>query len=232
MPMISFNGQLLSPMLICLQEPNGHFGPRVTKEVQALESVHTNLYITCTKSGKMDKSQMRNWVEKCLAPNIESKSLLLLDAWDGQQDAAIFSTVEKICERAQIPPSTTSMLQPLDRYFFRQYKILRKKISERIQLDELGIDLHSRSNIVKMHSIIHNQLCSSKFEKMIRFAWIDCGYDNQPNYHFENVLEVNFKDIGLNCEFTDCNDASFIRCSHCDVVCCMRHFLIDFHIHL
>ena len=226
MPTITFDGQLLSPMLLCLQEASGSFGPRVIEEIKELEAIHRNVHITCSKSGKMDKQLMRNWVENCLAPHVEEKCLLLLDSWDGQKDPSIFESVNENCDRALIPPNTTSLLQPLDRYFFRQYKILR-----RIQLDDLHIDLHSRKNIVKLHSLIHNQLCSSKFTGMIRFAWINCGYESQANYQFANVLDINFLNVGLDCEVMNCGESSFIRCSHCDVVCCVNHFFVEFHAH-
>src|SRR5271156_5221665 len=170
-------------MLLCLQETNGAFGPRVSKEIQELATFHNNIVITCTKSGRMDKQKMRHWVDTCLAPHVNGKSLLFLDSWDGLQDPSIFESNN--CERGKIPPNITSQLQPLGKYFFRQYNVLRKELSDRIRIDGLAIELHNRVNVIKLHSIIHNQLRSPKFTNMIRFAWVDCGYEHQQSHEFQ-----------------------------------------------
>ena len=172
---------------------------------------------------------MKEWAQSCLAPNIQHNCLLLLDAWSGHKDDDIFQGLN--CIKMDIPPKTTSLVQPLDRYFFRQYKIVRKKISERIMLDSMPIDLGMRDNIIKMHALIHNQLCSPRFKPMIRFAWKDCGYDDQPKEHFQNLNDIYFRSQNPDCGVTDCVESAFIRCSHCSLTLCFNHFFVQCHTH-
>jgi len=235
MPIISMEGKLLSPTFLCLQEKDGIFGPKVQAQVDQLAITYPNVYVTCSKSGKLDKKKMKEWVTGCLNPNIETKCLLLLDAWTGQRDSQIYEEIKDLCTRLEIPPKTTEYIQPLDRYFFRQYKILRKKIWERLQLDGLSDQFHRRENIVKLHSIIHDQLSSPRFEKMIRFAWSDCGYTGKSTERFENVLDVCFPPpTGDNiiCQIAQCSETIFIRCSHCNIYMCINHFFEKFHAHI
>ena len=82
-----------------------------------MHSTFPNLSITFSKSGKLDKQIMRVWVSKCLKPQIMNSALLLLDSWNGQKDDSIFNEVKENCERLQIPPKTTNLIQPLDRNF-------------------------------------------------------------------------------------------------------------------
>lgn len=48
-PIISCNGNLLSPLFIVLKEANGEFGPRVQETLFKL----TNVIVKASKSGKM-----------------------------------------------------------------------------------------------------------------------------------------------------------------------------------
>ena len=59
MPLISMSGKLVSKLLICLQETGGRFGPRVWEGLV----IPDNIFITCSKSGKLDKRIMKRWVE-------------------------------------------------------------------------------------------------------------------------------------------------------------------------
>ena len=77
-PTISADGKLLSPMLVCLQETTGdNFGPRVAL---TLNSVPDNLYVVCSKSGKLKKAHVKKWSSHCLSPHIDAKTMLLIDS--------------------------------------------------------------------------------------------------------------------------------------------------------
>ena len=59
-----------------------------------------------------------------LHPSVSDDCLLLLDTWSGQTDPEIYNQIFNgniKCEHLQIPPETTGDIQPLDRYFFRQW---------------------------------------------------------------------------------------------------------------
>ncbi len=94
-------------------------------------------------------------------------------------------------------------------------------------IDQLPIDLRSRDSILKLHSLIHNQLSSKRFIPMIRYAWYTCGYAVQDPGRFKNVRDTCFsfdKDI---CSIIGCSDHTFICCSWCGAVLCFCHFFVE-----
>lgn len=223
-------GNLIGPVFVCLQEPTGRLGPRVKQSLYQANNIH----VTCSKSGKLTKTHMRHWAENVLHPSVSKNSLLLLDSWSGQTDPDIYGGVFTkgiTCERMQIPPKTTGEIQPLDRFFFRQWKYLKQKLCDRIAIDRIDIDITSRNNVLKMHSLIHNQLSATKFSPMIRYAWFSTGYSSKNPGRFENVQEVCFSFEEDFCSCPACTDSSFILCSHCDSVLCFKHFFVDDHKH-
>ena len=63
----------------------------------------------------------------------------------------------KELEILKIPPKTTSMVQPLDKYGFRLWKNFVRRFSDRVVLDGLDVDLYQRNNIIKLQSLVHNR---------------------------------------------------------------------------
>ena len=59
--LISNAGKLASKLLLCLQEANAKFGPWIDEELA--RSTPSNVYVTCSRSGKMDKSTLREWIK-------------------------------------------------------------------------------------------------------------------------------------------------------------------------
>lgn len=66
MPLISMAGGLAGKLLVCLQEATGVLGPRVSESLL----IPDNIYLTTSKSGKLDKRIMKNWANDCLKPLI------------------------------------------------------------------------------------------------------------------------------------------------------------------
>jgi len=127
---------------------------------------------------------------------MDTKALLLLDSWTGQSNWQMFEdllTDDKMIKILKIPPKKTSLIQPLDVYFFRQWKIMARKFFERVLLDDIDLNLKQRNNTIKLHSLIHNQLSSPRFQPMIRYAWFKAGYLTQTPGRFDNVSQVCFK---------------------------------------
>ena len=50
---ITASGKLLPKLFICLQEKSGEFGSRVSKEVETLSNEFGNVFVICSKSGKL-----------------------------------------------------------------------------------------------------------------------------------------------------------------------------------
>ena len=68
-PIISLDDQLVGPLYLCLQEPNGKMGETVKKRLFQ----PGNVIITCSKSGKLTTSLVRYWCDNCLIPSIDKK---------------------------------------------------------------------------------------------------------------------------------------------------------------
>ena len=82
----------------------------------------------------------------------------------------------KGCTRLEIPKKTTSIAQTLDVYFNRQYKAIVRKVHDCIRLGELDINISERNNIIKLNSLVYNQVSSQKFENITRYAWLAPKY--------------------------------------------------------
>jgi len=229
MPLLSMDGKLHGKLLVCLQEQAAEFGKRVKQSLEIPE----NIYLVCSKSGKLDKGIMKRWLNDCVSPiaSNHERIVLIYDSWTGQTDSSLYDNVPNLAKRFQIPAKTTSFTQPLDVYFFRQYKVLRRKLADRVQLDGLEINLHSRDNVIKMHSLIYNQLQSALFQPMLKYSWYACKYTNERAGRFLNVNELLFDMSCLDCDEISCQEFAFIRCSHCRSHLCIKHFFVSFHYH-
>ena len=166
MPILALNGTLCAKLLICLQESAGSFGPRIKEELIVPE----NIYLCCSKSGKLEKSIMRKRTEECLSTVTHHPFVLILDSWSGQTDDTLFSTVANRCKILTIPLRSTHLNQPLDRYFFRHYKTFYRRFYEHAQLEQNDINFKNRNNIMKMHGLIFNQFQSEIFKHMWKYA--------------------------------------------------------------
>jgi len=124
-PIATAYGHLLAHLLICFQETSGNeFGPIVAQRVQ--ESFSENVFVTCSKSGKMTEKQVNEWITHCFLPNVSGETLLLLDSWSGQTEVSLLRMIQdhtgndaEVGDDPQvlvkvIPPKTTPISRPLD----------------------------------------------------------------------------------------------------------------------
>jgi len=227
-PIISLSGHQIGPLFLCLKENNGHMSDNVKRNLFKAD----NVVITCSQSGKLTTSLVEYWVQNVLIPTLDDrKSLLLSDCWGGQRDIKLYESLKNLT-RLEIPKKTTSMIQPCDVYYNRQYKYIVRQIYDYTRFYDLDINLAQRNNIIKTNSLAYNQLSSPKFNPMIRYAWYESGYIKQNPGVFENVKEVCFSFKDSHCQIQQCNDSlPFIKCSHCSKVLCFEHFFVLYHFH-
>ena len=88
--------------------------------------------------------------------------MLLLDSWTGHCKRSVHEQKPegKDILLKSIPKGTTLKIQPLDVNGFRVWKNYVRRFSDDVLLYEEDINLHLRNNIIKLQSLIHNQLFS------------------------------------------------------------------------
>ena len=120
-----------------------------------------NVFEDSSVSGKMTKEHLKTFFLSVLNPHLSTKSLALCNPWSGHEDEKVLLEASggKDADLKIIPPKTTKYAQPLDVYFFRQYKIHSKRITDFIKLRSSNLQptLHDRFFIVKLHSV-HGRL--------------------------------------------------------------------------
>lgn len=228
--MLNMAGCLGPKVYICLKEKGGRFGPNVQKN---LRNVPSNIVVDCSTSGKVSKNNMKKFYSEIVNPIIRDNSLLLEDNYSVHRDPTIFAsaiTSGKQILKEIIPSGTTKFIQPLDVYFFRQYKIIVRRIYVYGRSHGLEEKLHSRYFIIKIHSITHRQLSHPEFQPMLQYAWIKCGYVDESPGMFKNVTECLFSGL-KECFLFQCRNTSFMTCLYCKHQFCFKHFIEDFHNH-
>lgn len=106
-------------------------------------------------------------------PACGDKAVLLLDAWSTFSEANLQAVIPETKQIAiqHIPQGTTGMIQPWDVYGFRIYKNFTKNISDFVVLYDIDVVLSQRNNIIKLQSLVYNQLCSPRYEQLFRHSW-------------------------------------------------------------
>jgi hypothetical protein len=228
MPTITKSGKLLSPLFIVLQEPSGDFGPRVKQTLFTAP----NLFVRASSSGKLTKNDLNIWFEEIFFPNVGNDVVLLVDSWNTYKDKEMIKNVtpnDKKLEILTIPAKTTSIAQPLDKFGFRIWKNFVRKFSDRVLLDDIELDLFQRNNILKLQSLVHNQLSSPRFVNLFKYSWFACGYTDTRPEMFENPVEFCFKFTDNNCCHLNCIALSFMICSWCQNALCFEHLFNCYH---
>ena len=124
---ITLNRTVFGPLYACLKEPSGHLSERVKRNLFNPK----NIILTCSKSGKLTSSLVTYWRDNCSIPNISLKALLLIDSFPTHANPEIYRNLTNF-EYRIIPPKITSIIQPLDIYYNRQYKIMVRRIYDHV----------------------------------------------------------------------------------------------------
>lgn len=230
MPMLSMDGRLRKPLYICLQETTGNeFGPIV----QGRLPNYPNVYVKCSKSGKMSSDKMQEWAQFCLADAISHSCCLITDSWGGQTDINIFRVPNLEIEVKTLPNGSTSYIQPLDQLVFHPWKDFVKRFVEHALLEQIEIDLQQRNVIIKLHSLIMNQFQSPIFRDMFIHAWRMGQFEVESEHRkFKGLRELLFEFNEYECCTLNCNNNPFILCAHCRKPFCFNCFFTDYHYHL
>ena len=159
--------------------------------------------------------------------------LLIIDSWGDQTKPEIYDEIFKndynlpTCTLKVIPPKCTPLVQPCDVYFYGQVKNLIKNLQNCFYLIENKRQINSREDSIKIQSIVHHQLSSPIFEKMIRYAWYAFRLSEEREIFF-NVNDICFP-TKVQKAHCSCNNSAFINCARCLKVYCFVCFYDNYH---
>ena len=241
MPTISMSGKCFGKLLIVFQEKNGKFGQNIFKKVKELEEKLKNIRVFCTKSGKMGSNECNRWakenfsyenIKKLIYNSDKPNVLLYLDSYPGHWNNNFDSQID--CEQVnliklKIPENTTSVLQPLDCHFNHELKYFMRQFENRVILENLNIKIYDRFCLMRVWSLIYEQISSLKFNPMIKSCFNTCFLEISSPY--ESMKNICFSSEKSICEIINCNGDFFIKCSLCEISLCLEHFYLDFHSH-
>lgn len=256
--------------------PDG-FGPRVQEEVNKMVELCPNIVAKGTTSGKCTNKIVEQWCKEVFALDVKGETVLLLDAWTGQSDKTDYNSfingesgsiddtsdldedvpsAQKSVDVKYLPKSSTQYIQPLDLYFFRQYKILIKDVTQLVRLryfkwatdnqeaveecDDLiehpppgaPIRPDNRFFIFRMHATCYNQMVHPDFWPMWRYAWQKGGFETEePIQRFLNVKQA-LRDPAHR-KRCPCGEHAFMKCLYCKDILCIDcwFFRGDVHYH-
>jgi DDE superfamily endonuclease/Tc5 transposase-like protein len=195
-----------------------------------------NIIVKCSKSGKLTRNLVEQFLEEAVQPKAKGDILYIIDKWSGHADEAMYesrfmndNTNMKVM---LIPENCTDLVQPLDTYFHRQLKFLVRQFYEFAMLHENDHHesvLTSRNGILKLQSLVHFLLSAPAFKNMIRQCWFSSELlNNKPE--FENIKTVCFSLGDMKCSKENCNNNAFIKCSWCKESFCFENFFHEYHI--
>ena len=208
--------------------------PQVQIKINELSEEYNNIYVTASKSGKLNSAIFGSFLDNVLKPYVgENNFIFITDSWGGQTDLAVFNEKfinengERTCQVEIIPPRCTPFCQPCDVYFFRQVKLLISRLQNIPYLLEEGRHVNRREDKVKIHSLVHNQLSAPLFHEMIKYAWSASKLLPERTV-FMNVNDVCFP-TDLRTKKCNCGNFSFIKYSWCRKILCFVCFYDIYH---
>ena len=170
------------------------------------------------------------WLREIFYPSTNKKIMLLLDSWTGHCERSVHEQKPegKDIVLKSIPKGTTSKIQPLDVYGFRVWKNYVRRLSDDVLLCQEEINLHLRNNIIKLESLIHNQLSSPLYTNLFQYSWYKSGYVENRLGDFESPVDFAFgENTQIKCAY--CDQIPVVRCSWCKKHLCLKHCFHEYH---
>lgn len=221
MPTISYSGDCVGKLFICLKEEKGHFGPNIKKKIIEMKNFYKNINIYATKSGIVTSRLINIWAETLFSNKYFNENnnnsekieiLLLLDSLPAHWNPGFGENIDLSkfeITRLKIPKNTTDKLQPLDKFFNHKIKYFFREITNHVILNEIDLKLYHRNTIIKICSLIWEQLASEAFRPMIKYCFYSTLLD-QANSFF-SIKDLCFKSKCVNCQIQNCREQFFLN---------------------
>ena len=151
-------------------------------------------------------------------------------SWNGykEEDVVNLTPPNKQCTLKILSKHTTGFIQPLDVYGFRIWKNCVRQLSDMVLLTQTDIQLQTRDNILKLQSLVHNQLSAPRYKALFQYAWFSSGYLEACPAAFINPVEFGFHDI-RETQRNVCERPPVIKCSWCKQCLCLVDFIVKYH---
>ena len=171
-------------------------------------------------------------------PELTGPSLLIHDSWPtfkSKEPLEAFEDFNHELEWLTIPVGRTKDRQPLDCFGFGPWKAFIKQVDHHIFLHDIELTMAKRDREFQKHSLVHNQLCASRFINMWKYSFFKAKIISEQPESFEHPVKYCFTKLPRFCSVNQCENDSFIRCSHCtdeEKNCfCFHHWFTKNHYH-
>lgn len=216
------SGRLASKLPVVLYEPSG-----VPKKFKEQVEPFRNLHVYWSKSGLMASEIAKQWMEEVFLNIVEDDSVLIIDAWNGYNQMMDMQQIKnKKLKIIQLPPGTTSVLQPADVYFNRPFKDFIRKVCTKIRWQHNDFIISQRSNLLSILDMIWYHCKAPRFTNFLKYAWFRAGYTEEHPPEFDTPAQfcLNFNGY-VKCEEDNCINFCFLRCAYCGIHFCFHHVL-------
>lgn len=144
------SGRLAPKLPVILYEPSG-----VPKRFKEDIAQYRNLHVYWSKSGLMGSEIAKQWMDEVFLNVVEDDSVLVIDSWTGYKQMMQMPRIEeKKLKIIQLPPGSTSVLQPADVYFNRPFKHFIRKICIKVRWQHNDFILSKRSNLLDILDMV------------------------------------------------------------------------------
>ena len=133
---------------------------------------------------------MKEWIRECVVPEISDRMLLIVDFWPSFRDHATIQSLVpegKLITVRKIPEGATSRVQPLNVFFFRQFKDVIRRIHEHVSANVPDFQIAKRENIFRVLEVVWNQFCHPGYKNSLQYSWHKAKYytfpSNPPHLH-------------------------------------------------
>lgn len=216
------SGKLAPKLPVVLYEPAG-----LPKRAAEQIGNYQNLHIYSSKSGLMGSDIAKKWMDEVFLNFVEDGSVLIIDAWKGYQQMLQMPRIaDKKLTIVQLPPGSTSVLQPADVYFNRPFKDLIRKVCNKVRWQHNEFVLGKRENILNVLDMLWYQCKAPRFQNFLKYAWYRAGYISEHPPEFETPAQycLGFKGY-VKCEADFCPNFCFWKCAYCGLHYCFEDAL-------
>jgi hypothetical protein len=224
-PLISADGKLHSPMLVCF-----NIGYTLADDTfNSYMAQFPNLRCVKSSSGKFSGRDMEMWLKDVFLPTAADGAVLILDEWSGYKAALKMPELKQRGINVKIiPAGATATEQPLDVGFNHEWKKYFRILTTRIRRQQPEFKLSYWKNLGLLLSLTLKQFSAPRFTDFLKYAFHKSHYYRDRPAPFETPSGFCFRsfEIGSKCQ---CGKLCFIRCAYCLNYLCYDHYITAIH---